>query len=33
MKLFCSKNVNNSESEVVVYELEVAALADVLLQG
>lgn len=28
-----SKNVNNSESEVVVYELEVAALADVLLQG
>uniref|UniRef100_A0A3B4APH2 Uncharacterized protein n=1 Tax=Periophthalmus magnuspinnatus TaxID=409849 RepID=A0A3B4APH2_9GOBI len=28
-----SKNVNNSESEVVVYEVEVAALADVLLQG
>lgn len=28
-----SKNANNSESEVVVYELEVAALADVLLQG
>uniref|UniRef100_A0A8C6UYU1 Integrin subunit alpha 5 n=1 Tax=Neogobius melanostomus TaxID=47308 RepID=A0A8C6UYU1_9GOBI len=28
-----SKNANNSESEVVVYKLEVAALADVLLQG
>lgn len=28
-----SKNANNSESEVVVYELEVAALAEVLLQG
>lgn len=28
-----SKNANNSESDVVVYELEVAALADVLLQG
>ncbi|XP_071350483.1 integrin alpha-5-like isoform X2 [Trachinotus anak] len=28
-----SKNVNNSESEVVLYELEVAAMADVILQG
>lgn len=29
----CSKNVNNSESEVVLYELEVVAMADVILQG
>ncbi|KAM9361473.1 integrin alpha-5-like [Symphorus nematophorus] len=28
-----SKNANNSESEVVMYELEVAAMADVILQG
>nr|XP_046240798.1 integrin alpha-5-like isoform X2 [Scatophagus argus] len=28
-----SKNANNSESEVVLYELEVAAMADVILQG
>ncbi|XP_059186199.1 integrin alpha-5-like isoform X2 [Centropristis striata] len=28
-----SKNANNSESEVVLYELEVAAVADVILQG
>uniref|UniRef100_A0A672GG91 Integrin subunit alpha 5 n=1 Tax=Salarias fasciatus TaxID=181472 RepID=A0A672GG91_SALFA len=28
-----SKNVNNSESAVVLYELEVAAVADVVLQG
>uniref|UniRef100_A0A672ZGT0 Integrin subunit alpha 5 n=1 Tax=Sphaeramia orbicularis TaxID=375764 RepID=A0A672ZGT0_9TELE len=28
-----SKNANNSESEVVVYELEVAAMAEVILQG
>ncbi|XP_019941833.2 integrin alpha-5-like isoform X2 [Paralichthys olivaceus] len=28
-----SKNVNNSESDVVLYELEVAAVADVILQG
>lgn len=28
-----SKNANNSESEVVQYELEVAAMADVILQG
>ncbi|XP_070694235.1 integrin alpha-5-like [Pempheris klunzingeri] len=28
-----SKNVNNSESEVVLLELEVAAMADVILQG
>ncbi|CAN9512122.1 unnamed protein product [Ophioblennius macclurei] len=28
-----SKNVNNSESETVLYELEVAAMADVILQG
>ncbi|KAK5913121.1 hypothetical protein CesoFtcFv8_002935 [Champsocephalus esox] len=28
-----SKNVNNSESEVVQFELEVAAKADVILQG
>ncbi|XP_062271755.1 integrin alpha-5-like [Scomber scombrus] len=28
-----SKNVNNSESEVVLYELDVAAMADVILQG
>ncbi|KAM3622097.1 uncharacterized protein V6R79_020290 [Siganus canaliculatus] len=28
-----SKNANNSESEVVLYELQVAALANVLLQG
>lgn len=28
-----SKNVNNSESEVVLHELEVAAMADVILQG
>lgn len=31
--VFCSKNANNSESEVVLYELEVAAMADVILQG
>lgn len=31
---FCSsKNANNSESEVVLYELQVAAMADVILQG
>lgn len=30
---FCSKNANNSESEVVLYELDVAAMADVILQG
>lgn len=29
----CSKNANNSESEVVLYELEVVAMADVILQG
>lgn len=29
----CSKNANNSESEVVLYELEVAAMARVILQG
>ncbi|KAM4587789.1 integrin alpha-5-like [Odontesthes bonariensis] len=28
-----SKNANNSESEVVLFELEVAAMADVILQG
>lgn len=28
-----SKNANNSESEVVSHELEVAAMADVILQG
>ncbi|KAI3370475.1 hypothetical protein L3Q82_025239, partial [Scortum barcoo] len=28
-----SKNANNSESEVVLHELEVAAMADVILQG
>ncbi|XP_036958077.1 integrin alpha-5-like [Acanthopagrus latus] len=28
-----SKNANNSESEVVLYELQVAAMADVILQG
>nr|XP_015815467.2 integrin alpha-5 isoform X1 [Nothobranchius furzeri] len=28
-----SKNTNNSESEVVLFELEVAAVADVILQG
>ncbi|XP_040015653.1 integrin alpha-5-like [Xiphias gladius] len=28
-----SKNANNSESEVVLYELEAAAMADVILQG
>ncbi|XP_061688753.1 integrin alpha-5-like isoform X2 [Syngnathoides biaculeatus] len=28
-----SKNLNNSESEVIVFELEVAAVADVILQG
>ncbi|XP_075997303.1 integrin alpha-5-like [Genypterus blacodes] len=28
-----SKNANNSESEVVLYELDVAAMADVILQG
>uniref|UniRef100_A0A3Q1C9D7 Integrin alpha-2 domain-containing protein n=1 Tax=Amphiprion ocellaris TaxID=80972 RepID=A0A3Q1C9D7_AMPOC len=28
-----SKNANNSESEVVLYELEVAAVAEVILQG
>ncbi|GLD61336.1 integrin alpha-5-like protein [Lates japonicus] len=28
-----SKNANNSESEVVLYQLEVAAMADVILQG
>ncbi|KAM9813807.1 integrin alpha-5-like [Neosynchiropus ocellatus] len=28
-----SKNANNSESEVVPFELEVAAMADVILQG
>ncbi|XP_070758138.1 integrin alpha-5-like [Enoplosus armatus] len=28
-----SKNANNSESEVVLYGLEVAAMADVILQG
>ncbi|XP_069571103.1 integrin alpha-5-like [Brachyistius frenatus] len=28
-----SKNANNSESEVELYELEVAAMADVILQG
>lgn len=28
-----SKNVNNSESEVALYEMEVAAMADVFLQG
>lgn len=31
--VFCSKNANNSESEVVQYELDVAAMADVILQG
>lgn len=29
----CSKNANNSESEMVLYELEVATMADVILQG
>lgn len=29
----CSKNANNSESEVVLYELEVAAMARAILQG
>lgn len=33
LRLCCSKNVNNSESELVLLELEVAALADVILQG
>ncbi|XP_061901299.1 integrin alpha-5-like [Entelurus aequoreus] len=28
-----SKNANNSESEVVLFQLEVAAMADVILQG
>ncbi|XP_061640859.1 integrin alpha-5-like isoform X2 [Phyllopteryx taeniolatus] len=28
-----SKNANNSESEVVVFELEVAAMANIILQG
>lgn len=28
-----SKNANNSVSEVVLFELEVAAMADVILQG
>ncbi|KAM7402700.1 hypothetical protein PAMP_017915 [Pampus punctatissimus] len=28
-----SKNANNSESEVVLFELELAAMADVILQG
>lgn len=30
---YCSKNANNSESEVVPYQLEVAAMARVILQG
>lgn len=30
---WCSKNANNSESEVVLYELEVAAMTRVILQG
>lgn len=29
----CSKNANNSESDVVLFELEVAVMADVILQG
>lgn len=28
-----SKNANNSESEVVQFQLEVAAMADIILQG
>lgn len=31
--MFFSKNVNNSESEVVLLELKVAAKADLILQG
>lgn len=33
MNLRRSKNANNSESEVVQFALEVAAMADVILQG
>lgn len=33
LSLCCSKNANNSESEVVLHDLEVAAMADVILQG